>query len=89
MNDMVIDLQRVGISSRLEIVEDFLLMDDLKDFNLVQEDLYGNKRFQQVFDICRCKLDDIIIRIFGNMFVVYCKYEEKENEILVFWEYSG
>lgn len=89
MNDMATDFQRAGTSSRLGTVEDFPLTDDLKDFNPVQEDSYGNKRFQQVFDTRRCKPDDIIIITSGNMLVVYCKYEEKENEISVSREYSG
>lgn len=83
-----IEFQRAGTSSRLVTVEDFRLTDDLNDFNPVQEDSYGNQRFQLVFDTRRCKPDDIIIRTSGNMLVVYCKYEEKENEISVSREYS-
>ncbi|XP_061188211.1 heat shock protein 30C-like [Saccostrea echinata] len=88
MNNMTRNFQRMGPASGLKSVEDMRLTEDFNVNNPVQQDIYGNRRFQLEFDLRQFRPEEIHIKTTGNQLSVHCKHEEKENGKSSFKEYN-
>lgn len=88
LNNMARNFQRTGPAGGLKSVEDLRLTEDFKVNNPVQQDVFGNRKFQLEFDVRQFRPEEIHIKTNGNQLSVHCKHEEKENGKSAFREYN-